>query len=189
MLKIGIVLLFSALAFAKNPVVEIKTSKGVIEVELDKKNSPKTVENFLIYTKEKFYDDTIFHRVIDTFMIQGGAFKEDMTEKKGHDPIKNEAEKSGLKNEKYTIAMARTNDPHSATAQFFINVKNNEALNFKNAGEGGYGYAVFGKVTKGTDVVDAIKAVSTGTKIAPSGQSYDDVPVTPVKIETVRLKK
>lgn len=190
MLKIGIVLLMSVFAWAKNPVVEIKTSKGVILVELDKKKSPDTVENFLMYTKEKFYDDTIFHRVIDGFMIQGGGFKDDMSEKKTtHDPVKNEAGKSGLKNKKYTISMARTGDPHSATAQFFINVKDNTALDYTSPTTAGYGYAVFGKVTKGEDVVDAIKGVKTGTKNAPSGQPFDDVPVDVVKIESIRLKK
>jgi peptidyl-prolyl cis-trans isomerase B (cyclophilin B) len=173
---------------AKNPSVEIKTSKGVIVVELDKKNAPKTVENFLKYTKDKFYDGTIFHRVIDNFMIQGGGFTADMKEKDTKDPIKNEAD-NGLKNDKYTIAMARTSDPHSATAQFFINVLDHGALNHTSKTAGGYGYTVFGKVTKGTDVVDAIKTVKTGVKNSPSGMPFDDVPLETVKIESIRLKK
>lgn len=192
MFKFGIILLFSSLVWAKetkNPVVEIKTSKGVITVELNKEKSPKTVENFLKYTKDKFYDGTVFHRVINDFMIQGGGFNEDLSEKETKDPIKNEAGDSGLNNDKYTISMARTSDPHSATAQFFINVKDNGMLNFKSKTPGGFGYAVFGKVTKGADVVDAIKAVSTGSKTAKNGMPMDDVPTETVKIESIRLKK
>lgn len=172
----------------KNPIVEIKTSKGVIVVELDKEKAPKSVENFLMYVKNKFYDGTIFHRVIDGFMIQGGGFKDDLTEKDTKDSIKNEAD-NGLKNDKYTIAMARTSDPHSATAQFYINVKDNGALNHREKTPGGWGYAVFGKVTKGTDVVDKIKSVQTGVKNTPGGMPMDDVPLETVKIESVRLKK
>jgi peptidyl-prolyl cis-trans isomerase B (cyclophilin B) len=214
MLKIGILLLFTTFAWAaedapasaasiknsvksekpvkekhvKNPVVEIKTTKGLIVVELDKEKAPKSVENFLMYVKDKFYDDTVFHRVIDNFMIQGGGFKEDMSEKDTKDPIKNEAD-NGLKNDKYTIAMARTSDPHSASAQFYINVKDNGALNFREKTAGGWGYAVFGKVTKGQDVVDKIKGVKTGVKNTPGGIPMDDVPVEMVKIESIRLKK
>lgn len=188
MYKFGIVLLLSTLVWAKNPVVEIKTSKGTIVVELDKTKSKKTVENFLAYTKDKFYDGTIFHRVIDNFMIQGGGFKEDLTEKETKSPIRNEAN-NGLNNNKYTIAMARTGDPHSASAQFFINVKDNGGLNFKSETDSGWGYAVFGKVIKGTDVVDAIVAVKTETRKTPTGMPFDDVPVETVKIESVRLKK
>lgn len=219
MLKIGILLFFTTFAWAakdapakdtsaakesskealkadkpakekhgKNPVVEIKTTKGTIVVELDKEHAPKSVENFLVYVKDKFYDDTIFHRVIDNFMIQGGGFKDDLSEKDTKDPIKNEAD-NGLKNDKYTIAMARTSDPHSASAQFYINVKDNGALNHREKTAGGWGYAVFGKVTKGNDVVDKIKAVKTGVKNTPGGMPMDDVPVETVKIESIRLKK
>jgi cyclophilin family peptidyl-prolyl cis-trans isomerase len=188
MLKVGIFLLVSALAWAKNPKVEIKTSKGTILVELDQKKSPKTVENFLKYTKDKFYDGTVFHRVIENFMIQGGGFTEELKEKDTKPSIKNEAD-NGLKNEKYTIAMARTSDPHSATAQFFINVKDNSALDFKSKTPGGYGYTVFGKVTKGNDVVDKIKAVKTGVRNTPAGMPFEDVPLETVKIESVRVKK
>tara|TARA_B110001454_G_scaffold219189_1_gene251059 strand:+ start:1263 stop:1907 length:645 start_codon:yes stop_codon:yes gene_type:complete len=214
MLKIGILLFFTSFAFAaadapatdaapketaktekpaktkngKNPVIEIKTSKGLIVVELDKEKAPKTVENFLAYVKDKFYDGTIFHRVIDNFMIQGGGFKDDLSEKDTKDPIKNEAD-NGLKNDKYTIAMARTSDPHSASAQFYINVKDNGALNYREKTPGGWGYAVFGKVTKGEDVVDKIKGVKTGVKNTPGGMPMDDVPVETVKIESIRLKK
>lgn len=208
MFKIGILLFFTTFAWAanetpaketetkvaakkttaKNPVVEIKTNKGVIVVELDKEKAPKSVDNFLVYVKDKFYDGTIFHRVIDGFMIQGGGFKDDLTEKDTKEPIKNEAD-NGLKNDKYTIAMARTSDPHSASAQFYINVKDNGALNHREKTPGGWGYAVFGKVTKGTDVVDKIKGVKTGVKNTPGGMPMDDVPLETVKIESIRLKK
>lgn len=202
MLKFGILLVFATLTLAanssaadnkkdkatKNPVVEIKTNKGMIVVELNKEKAPKSVENFLKYVKDKFYDDTIFHRVIDNFMIQGGGFKDDLSEKDTKDPIKNEAD-NGLKNDKYTIAMARTSDPHSATAQFYINVKDNGALNYREKTAGGWGYAVFGKVTKGSDVVDKIKSVKTAVKNTPGGMPMDDVPLEVVKIESIRLKK
>lgn len=216
MLKIGMLLFFTTFAWAankeaptketdtkavvkesetpakkakgKNPAVEIRTNKGVITVELNKEKAPKSVENFLMYVKNKHYDDTIFHRVIDGFMIQGGGFNEDLSEKDTKDPIKNEAD-NGLKNDKYTIAMARTSDPHSASAQFYINVKDNGSLNYREKTPGGWGYAVFGIVTKGTDVVDKIKSVQTGVKNTPGGMPMDDVPLEVVKIESVRLKK
>ena len=188
MFKIGILLVLSSLAWAKNPSVEIKTTKGTIVVELDEAKAPKTVKNFRMYVKEKFYDGTIFHRVIGNFMIQGGGFTPDLTEKPTKEPVHNEAN-NGLKNDKYTIPMARTPDPHSATAQFFINVKDNETLNFKSEDPAGWGYAVFGKVTKGNDVVDAIKTVKTTVKNSPKGIPYDDVPEETVKIESIRLKK
>lgn len=190
MVKIGILLFLSCIAWskAKNPVVEIKTSKGTIVVELNEEKAPKTVKNFLAYTKDKFYDGTIFHRVIDNFMIQGGGFTEDMKEKDTKDAIQNEAD-NGLSNEKYTIAMARTGDPHSATAQFFINVKNNGALDHTGKTPGGWGYTVFGKVTKGSDVVDAIKGVKTGVKKTSTGQDFEDVPTEVVKIKSIRVKK
>lgn len=174
--------------FAKNPTVEIKTSKGTITVELDEKKAPLSVKNFLSYVKEKHYDGTIFHRVIDGFMIQGGGFDKDLNEKTTKTPIKNEA-KNGLSNSKYTIAMARTNDPDSATAQFYINVKDNKGLDYAETPMGtNHGYAVFGKVIKGEDVVDKIKAVKTGSRLV-KGNPYDDVPVETVLIESVKLAK
>ncbi len=167
---------------SNNPVVVIETSKGMIEVELWQDKAPKTVANFIAYAKKGFYDGTIFHRVIDGFMIQGGGFTPDMKQKPTDKPIENEA-KSDVKNLKYTVAMARTSDPHSATAQFFINVKDNSFLDQPASPAGKkptkYGYAVFGKVVKGMDVVDAIKKVKTASK-----GMYQDVPV-----ETVTIKK
>jgi cyclophilin family peptidyl-prolyl cis-trans isomerase len=189
-----IVLFLSVFSFAKNPSVEIKTSKGNITVELNKKKAPISVENFLMYVKDKHYDGTIFHRVIDGFMIQGGGFDKDMNEKSTKKPIKNEAN-NGLSNDKYTIAMARTSDPNSATAQFFINVKDNTNLNYSESKIPGTsekrindGYAVFGKVTKGQEVVDAIKAVKTGQKETKLGP-FDDVPVEAVTIESIKVIK
>lgn len=159
-------------------IVKMETSKGVITLELDSEKAPDTVANFLTYVNEGFYDDTIFHRVIPNFMIQGGGFTADMTQKSTHNPIRNEAN-NGLSNSTGTIAMARTSDPHSATAQFFINVKDNSFLDFKNESTQGWGYAVFGKVTQGMDIVNAIKDVAT-TSQGP----YQDVPV-----ETITIKK
>ncbi len=189
-----IVLFLSVFSFAKNPSVEIKTSKGNITVELNKKKAPISVENFLMYVKDKHYDGTIFHRVIDGFMIQGGGFDKDMNEKSTKKPIENEAN-NGLSNDKYTIAMARTSDPKSATAQFFINVKDNTNLNYSESKIPGTsekrindGYAVFGKVTKGQEVVDAIKAVKTGQKETKLGP-FDDVPVEAVTIESIKVIK
>lgn len=162
------------------PKVKIETSMGDIVVELNSAKAPKTVSNFLYYVKSGFYKDTIFHRVINGFMIQGGGHTADMREKDTtKKPVVNEAA-NGLKNEPYTIAMARTNDPDSATAQFFINVANNDFLNHKNTTPSGYGYAVFGKVIQGQDVVDRIKAVPTGN-VGP----YQDVPTTPVIIKNI----
>lgn len=162
------------------PKVKIETSMGDIVVELNSAKAPKTVSNFLYYVKSGFYADTIFHRVINGFMIQGGGHTADMQEKAvTRKPVVNEAA-NGLKNEPYTIAMARTNDPDSATAQFFINVADNDFLNHKNNTPSGYGYAVFGKVVQGQDVVDRIKTVATG----PVGP-YQDVPTTPVIIKNV----
>ncbi|MGD9364576.1 MAG: peptidylprolyl isomerase [Desulfobacteraceae bacterium] len=157
-------------------MVRIETGMGDIIVELYAEKAPKTVANFLEYVRNGHYDGTIFHRVIDGFMIQGGGMSADMTEKATSSPIENEAD-NGLKNEAYTIAMARTMDPHSATAQFFINVKNNDFLNHTAKTPQGWGYAVFGKVTKGHGVVNKIKAVETGR----SGM-HDDVPVEPIEI-------
>ena len=157
-------------------VVNLETSLGTIVIELDEEKAPDTVRNFIAYIEEGFYDGTVFHRVIDDFMIQGGGFTPDMSQKKSHDPIKNEAD-NGLKNEKYSIAMARTPDPHSASSQFFINVNDNDFLDYKNKTQSGWGYAVFGKVVDGTDVVDKIKVIPTGTH-----SGYRDVPVEPVLI-------
>ncbi|MCX5635719.1 MAG: peptidylprolyl isomerase [Planctomycetota bacterium] len=159
--------------------VKLETSMGDIVIELNEKAAPVTVKNFLRYAEEGFYDGTIFHRVIPNFMIQGGGFKSDMQQKKTHEPIVNEA-KNGLKNDRGTIAMARTNDPNSATAQFFINHKNNDFLNY--AGMQNPGYAVFGKVIEGMDVVDKIAAVKTSQKGPQS-----DVPVEPVVIKSARV--
>lgn len=172
--------LLSCAAFAANPQVELNTSQGKIVLELYPDKAPKTVANFLQYVKEKQYDGVIFHRVINDFMIQGGGMTPDMKEKPTRAPIKNEAN-NGLKNDAYTIAMARTQDPHSASAQFFINVKNNDFLNFTDESIRGWGYAVFGKVIDGKTVVDKIKAVPTGT----SGY-HQDVPTTPVVILSAR---
>ncbi|MCF8164586.1 MAG: peptidyl-prolyl cis-trans isomerase [Sulfuritalea sp.] len=159
--------------------VVLTTNHGTITLELDVEKAPKSVENFVTYVKSGHYDGTIFHRVIDGFMIQGGGFDSDMKQKSTNDPIDNEAE-NGLKNDRYTVAMARTSDPHSATAQFFINVGDNEFLNYP--GSDGWGYAVFGKVTDGEDVVDAIRAVKTGRK-----SMFSDVPVETVVIEKAEV--
>jgi len=166
-----------------NPKVVLDTTKGKIVIELYLQMAPETVVNFLSYVDAKFYDGTIFHRVIPNFMIQGGGFTADMQRKPGKKPIKNEADK-GLKNDHGTIAMARTGDPHSATAQFFINTANNDFLNHKNKTQQGWGYAAFGKVIKGLDVVDAISAVKT-TRF----KQFRDVPAEAVVIKTAsRLK-
>jgi peptidyl-prolyl cis-trans isomerase B (cyclophilin B) len=165
---------------AENPKVVIQTNKGDITVELDGDKAPATVKNFLTYVDEGFYDGTIFHRVIEGFMIQGGGFDKDMKQKPTHAPIENEAD-NGLKNERGTIAMARTSDPHSATAQFFINLKDNDFLNHTSNDPSGWGYAVFGRVTEGMDVVDAIAAAPTGR----GGPFPKDVPQETVQIEKV----
>lgn len=157
--------------------VQLQTSLGAITIELDAEKAPKTVENFLSYVRKGHYDNTIFHRVIKNFMIQGGGFEPGMKQKPTDEPIENEAA-NGLKNDRYTVAMARTNAPHSATAQFFINVVDNDFLNFTSPTPQGFGYAVFGKVVEGTDVVDAIKAVRTG-----SAGFHQDVPLEDVVIE------
>jgi peptidyl-prolyl cis-trans isomerase B (cyclophilin B) len=159
-----------------NPIVEIETSEGKIQVELFADKAPKTVENFLQYVDDGFYKDTIFHRVISNFMIQGGGFTEDMQQKKTRAPVQNEA-RTDVKNLRGTLAMARTNDLHSATAQFFINVNDNVSLDHRDETSRGFGYAVFGKVIGGMDVVDKIKSVKT-TNVGP----YGDVPASPVKI-------
>ncbi len=157
-------------------MVKLETSMGDITLELNPEKAPDTVANFLQYVKDGFYDGTIFHRIISTFMIQGGGFDAKMNQKPTRTPIKNEAD-NGLKNEVYTVAMARTGDPNSATAQFFINVADNGFLNHTAKTMQGWGYAVFGKVVQGQDVVDKIKAAPTTTK-----GMFQDVPVTPVVI-------
>ncbi|WP_343593357.1 peptidylprolyl isomerase [Paracidovorax wautersii] len=162
------------------PKVRLATSMGDIVVQLDPAKAPRTVENFLTYVKQKHYDGTVFHRVIDGFMIQGGGFTPDMQQKPTRAPIPLEAN-NGLKNEPYTIAMARTSNPDSATAQFFINVKDNAMLNANGEGNG---YAVFGKVISGTDVVDKIKAVETTSR-----GMYQNVPTTPVVIRSATIVK
>ncbi|CAN0621929.1 Peptidylprolyl isomerase [Burkholderia sp. lig30] len=158
-------------------MVELHTNHGVIKLELDAEKAPKTVENFLNYVKKGHYDGTVFHRVINGFMIQGGGFEPGLKQKPTDAPIDNEAN-NGLKNDAYTIAMARTNDPHSATAQFFINVNDNDFLNHSSPTPQGWGYTVFGKVVEGQDVVDKIKAVKTGSK-----GFHQDVPSDDVVIE------
>lgn len=158
------------------------TTMGVIEIELYPDKAPLTVKNFIDYVKSGFYDGLIFHRVIPSFMIQGGGFDENMNQKKPKAPIKIESD-NGLSNDRGTIAMARTNDPHSATSQFFINVVDNPFLNFREASAQGYGYAVFGKVTKGLDVADKIAAVQTG-----SHDYFQDVPLEFIIIKSVTLK-
>lgn len=157
-------------------MIKLETNKGDILLSLDAEKAPETAANFVQYVRDGHYDGTIFHRVINGFMIQGGGFDKDMNQKETRAPIRNEAD-NGLKNAAYTIAMARTSDPNSATAQFFINVKDNDFLNFSSRSPQGWGYAVFGKVTGGQDVVDAIKSVKTGN----SG-FHQDVPVEPVII-------
>jgi peptidyl-prolyl cis-trans isomerase B (cyclophilin B) len=167
----------------ESPMLTMHTNFGDIVLELDSEKAPKTVENFLAYVQDGFYDSTIFHRVINGFMIQGGGFTGDYAQKETRAPIKNEAD-NGLKNARGTIAMARTSDPHSATAQFFINVADNNFLDYKQASMQGWGYAVFGKVVEGMDVVDKIKAVATGS----GGPFPSDVPKEQVIIEKISLK-
>ncbi|MGJ7569618.1 peptidylprolyl isomerase [Variovorax sp. RB2P76] len=180
-------LLAAALTFAATghaqtaaaPRVKLATSAGDIVLELDAAKAPKSVENFLQYVKDKHYDGTVFHRVIDGFMIQGGGFTADLQQKPTRAPIPLEAS-NGLKNDKYTVAMARTGNPNSATSQFFINVKNNDSLNAPNPD--GYGYTVFGKVVAGTDVVDKIRGVATGNK-----GGMQNVPLEAITIKSASL--
>ncbi|MFZ2632386.1 MAG: peptidylprolyl isomerase [Desulfosalsimonadaceae bacterium] len=157
-------------------MVKLETSMGDIQIELFEDKAPKSAANFLAYVKAGHYDGTIFHRVINGFMVQGGGLTKDMQEKPVNAPVENEAD-NGLKNEPYTVAMARTADPHSATSQFFINVKKNDFLDHTDKSPDGWGYTVFGKVVKGHPVVNKMKAVPTGRK-----NMYDDVPVTPIVI-------
>ena len=174
-----------------NPQVELHVTinvaetanQGVITLELDAVNAPKSTANFLAYVNSGFYNGTVFHRVIKNFMVQGGGMTADMKQKETQAPIENEA-KNGLKNDKYTVAMARTGDPHSATAQFFINTVDNGFLNHSSPTPQGWGYAVFGKVVEGTAVVDKIKAVATGNK-----GPHQNVPNTPVTITSATVVK
>ena len=168
-------------AVEANPKFLVTTNMGSFEIQLTPKRAPETCANFERYVKEGFFDKTVFHRVIAGFMIQGGGFTADLHQKPTHAPVKNEA-RGGLWNDKYTIAMARTSDPHSATSQFFINVADNHFLDQRNSRDG-WGYTVFGRVTKGTDVVEKISNVATKTDFATG---MGDVPVKPVVIESVR---
>ena len=186
----NVLMVISAMVFtgaedvaAENPKVLLDTSKGEIVLELYPDKAPDTVKNFLNYVDTKFFDGTIFHRVIPNFMIQGGGFTDDMEQKPTQAPIKNEAD-TGVKNDRGTIAMARTSDPHSATGQFFINTVDNDFLNHKNKTPQGWGYAAFGKVIKGMDTVDAISAVKTSNR-----GSYQDVPVEAVVIKSAKRLK
>lgn len=183
-IAITLVLFTVGAAFAGQnapPQVQMDTSKGVVIIELDAKAAPVTVENFIAYVKSGFYDGTIFHRVIKNFMIQGGGFSKDMKQKNTQKPIQNEAN-NGLKNSTGTIAMARTSAPHSATSQFFINVKDNGMLNHSAKTARGWGYCVFGKVIKGMDVIHAIENVPTGMK-----SGHGDVPIAPIEIKKIVL--
>jgi len=176
-------LLWSVQALAVNPIVEMKTSAGPVRIELYADKAPKSVANFLQYVKDGFYDGLVFHRVIDGFMIQGGGYYPDLREKKAnHPPVENEAG-NGLRNEVGTLAMARTSDPQSARAQFFINVADNAFLNFREPSAAGFGYAVFGKVTTGMDAVMRIAQMPTG----PAGPFPKDVPQQPVVIQSITL--
>jgi peptidyl-prolyl cis-trans isomerase A (cyclophilin A)/peptidyl-prolyl cis-trans isomerase B (cyclophilin B) len=169
-------------AHAANPVVELNTNQGAIVIELYADKAPKTVSNFLAYVNAGFYDGTIFHRVIAGFMVQGGGFTREYERKPTRDPVENEAD-NGLRNETGTVAMARTGDPHSATAQFFINVADNTSLNFRSPTTRGYGYTVFGKVTQGMDLVRRIATAPTG-RGGPFGK---DVPINMVIIEQTKI--
>ncbi len=181
-----LVLIFSIHALKETSMVQvtIKTSVGDINLELNSEKAPITVENFSVIAKSGFYEGTIFHRVINGFMIQGGGLNEDMSNKSsGTPPIQNEAN-NGLKNDRGTIAMARTNDPHSATSQFFINHKSNNFLNHTAENSQGWGYTVFGKVTEGMDIVDQIATVTTG-----SSGGYEDVPLEIITIQSVNVSE
>ncbi|OHC62166.1 MAG: peptidyl-prolyl cis-trans isomerase A [Rhodocyclales bacterium GWA2_65_20] len=176
---LALAFLVSITAHAANPQLELKTSQGTLIIELYQDKAPKTVENFLQYAKDNFFNGTIFHRVIPGFMIQGGGFTPDMKQKDTRAQIQNEA-RNGLKNETGTLAMARTGDPHSASAQFFINLKDNSFLDYP--GRDGWGYAVFGKVVQGLDIVQKIAMVPTA-----NAGPHQNVPTTPVLIESVKL--
>lgn len=181
LLPLLIALWFAPAALAANPKVELKTTLGTIVFELYPENAPKTVENFLQYVKDGFYEGTIFHRVIPGFMVQGGGFTTNLQQKTTRPAIRNEAG-NGLRNAIGTVAMARTRDPHSATAQFFINVAENDTLDFKSPDESGYGYTVFARVTSGMDVVQKMLQVPTA-----NAGSHQNVPRQPIVIERARL--
>ncbi len=166
-----------------NPKIKLETSKGTMVIELDAEKAPNSAANFVVYVKEGFYDGIIFHRVIPNFMVQGGGMNSDMSEKTNKTPIKNEAN-NGLKNDRGTLAMARTNDPHSATSQFFINLKDNDFLNHTSESPAGWGYAVFGKVVEGLDTVDEIAKVQTGNV-----GGHGDVPTEAVTIIKATLEE
>jgi peptidyl-prolyl cis-trans isomerase B (cyclophilin B) len=172
----------SAQAAQAGPIVFMSTNHGDVRIELDRDKAPETVDNFLRYVEEGYYDGTIFHRVISNFMIQGGGYTQDFQKKATHEPIRNEAD-NGLKNDRGTIAMARTAEPHSATAQFFINVTNNDFLNHAAKTRRGWGYAVFGRVIEGMETVDGIRNLPTG----PQGPFPKDVPTGPVVIESMEV--
>jgi peptidyl-prolyl cis-trans isomerase A (cyclophilin A)/peptidyl-prolyl cis-trans isomerase B (cyclophilin B) len=178
---LGLTISVQAAGAADNPQVTLKTSMGNVVLELYPEKAPKTVENFLKYVRNGHYNGTIFHRVIPDFMVQGGGFDKDMKQKPTGSTIENEA-KNGLKNDAYTVAMARTSDPHSASAQFFINVNENSFLNYPS--RDGWGYAVFGKVIQGTDVVNKMKSVET-----TSSGMHQNVPVKPIVIESASITK
>ena len=186
-LSLGLAISITALSGFSyaGPKVEFKTNLGNFVVDLDSDKAPKTVNNFLAYVKSGFYNGTVFHRVINGFMVQGGGFTTELVQKPTQPPVVSEAQ-NGLKNQIYTIAMARTSDPDSATAQFYINVKDNPGLDFPNAM--GNGYTVFGKVISGTQTIDKIKQVPTGVASTPRGRMAD-VPNTPVVIESVTILK
>ncbi len=183
LLLLPILAAFTASAQESNPIVVVKTSMGSFNIELYPDKAPVTVKNFLMYVDEGFYAGTLFHRVIDGFMIQGGGLDKEMNRKKTGAPIVNEAGNK-LKNAVGTVAMARTGDPNSATAQFFVNVNDNTPLDYRDSSREGIGYCVFGKVVQGMDVVEKIKAVPTGVK-----NGMRDVPVTPVVIESITRAK
>lgn len=164
-----------------NPRINVQTNQGNFVITLDAEKAPNSTANFLTYVKEGFFNGTIFHRVIDGFMIQGGGFEPGMKQKQTHAPVENEAN-NGLKNDKYTVAMARTSDPHSATAQFFVNVANNDFLNFSSPTPNGWGYAVFGKVTEGTEVIDAMRSIKTGNRGFHQNVPNDDVVIEKAEV-------
>ncbi len=166
-----------------NPKIKLETSKGMMTIELDAEKAPKSAANFVEYVKDGFYDGLIFHRVIPNFMVQGGGMNPDMSQKANKAPVENEAN-NGVKNDRGTLAMARTNDPHSATSQFFINLKDNDFLNHTSESPAGWGYTVFGKVTEGLDVIDEIAKVQTGNV-----GGHGDVPVEAVTIIKATLEE
>lgn len=185
-LMLSVLLFFTTLSFAtdnKMTKVKLTTSLGDIVIQLDSEKAPNSAKNFVTYVNEGFYNGTIFHRVIPGFMAQGGGFDTSLKQKSGHDPIQNEAD-NGLKNTRGTLAMARTNDPHSASSQFFINYKDNSFLNHTGKNASGWGYAVFGEVIEGMDVVDKMAAVPTGNR-----GGHQDVPKTDIVIEKAEVLK